>query len=940
MDKLETELMDAIAAKTSGQNVIDTYRQAVQDLHVWFDYLIKKIDVLDKGSGLNCAQKLAAITEIKTEFVNDGPKKLADLKQKAHNVTEIISNLDSQQVEEQLKSVDRRFNDISKRIDRKAQMLEATNKGVECARNEIEQVDNWVKQQISDLQSPQSIGFESTSAEGRLQKLKTLTKDSEAKQALAETLERRVVNMHNDLEPLEQTQLESELRNVAANQKQLANLLKSEISSVGEAAQARKKLETDIEKARSWLKSKLNELKKQSSHVPLKSATIEDEIQSNKKIEGDIKNFGDGLLSDVIKQGNNILKNCPEDEKERLVVLLNEIENDHRHLRDEALSKTKQLGELLDGRKAFENDVAKLNNWLNEAEVSVSGDLRTTGLPILEEQLAKFDSLNQEGKEMGILLSNILEKSKAITPTLNNNGKSKLNEQNKGLKDRHGKISNNINDKIKTLQDHIKRYKEAKAKLAECIQFLNKIQQEIRELNKPVGSRIEDVQTLLGAYERILGELNQSKAKMGDIQIDNLPELQSILAQQDDMIKLIEDQLAHLRQLLLLREQFIALINEIVMFIMKYTSVITDIEKSPDTIEEKIKQYDDVIVKIQECEALLASANDKGQKIASEGNAADRNSITEQLQSLKQQLHNLRKQVETQRQKHELTLADHKKMATDLTEVLDWLHANETICKSRPLLDRDPDSVEREIIKHKNLSKEVLQHLEQIKKIDEQSQHEYGLPGSLVEMISEGRSLMATLPDELDEREKYLNDSKKHRIEYINLVGKFKDWIHEAEIRLQNGNHGVDFVNILSDLDEHKIFFGNETTIKDLVHRQIQEAADKIWPSLQPSEQDDLSQELQDYAQILKKTLNSAKAQRTKLEKDLDNWKEYRQLCDKIKTILSRIQVLDEPVTNLAGLHFNKQKIAHALNDIQVSFIYKYRLMWFPFDYYFMIYFY
>lgn len=920
MDKLETDLMDAIAAKTSGQNVIDTYRQAVQDLHVWFDYLIKKIDVLEKGSGLNCAQKLAAITEIKTEFVNDGPKKLADLKQKAHNVTEIISNLDSQQVEEQLKSVDRRYNDISKRIDRKAQMLEATNKGVECARNEIEQVDNWVKQQISDLQSPQSIGFESTSAEGRLQKLKALTKDSEAKQALAETLERRVANMHNDLEPLEQTQLESELRNVAVNQKQLANLLKSEIASVGEAAQARKKLEGDIEKAKSWLKSKSNELKKQSGHVPLKSSTIEDEIQSNKKIEGDIKNFGDGLLSDVIKQGNNILKNCPEDEKERLVVLLNEIENDHRNLREEALNKTKQLGELLDGRKGFENDVAKLNNWLNEAEVIVSGDLRTTGLPILEEQLAKFESLNQEGKEMGSLLGNILEQGKVITPTLNNNGKSKLNEQNKGLKDRYGKISNNINDKIKTLQDHIKRYKEAKAKLAECIQFLNGIQQEIRDLNKPVGSRIEDVQTLLGAYERILGELNQSKAKMGDIQIDNLPELQSILAQQDDMIKLIEDQLAHLRQLLLLREQFIALINEIVMFIMKYTSVITDIEKSPGTIEEKIKQYDDVIVKIQECEALLASANDKGQKIASEGNAADRNSITEQLQSLKQQLHNLRKQVETQRQKHELTLAEHKKMATDLTDVLDWLHANETICKSRPLLDRDPDSVEREIIKHNNLSKEVLQHLEQIKKIDEQSQHEYGLPGSLVEMISEGRSLMATLPDELDEREKYLNDSKKHRIEYINLVGKFKAWIHEAEIRLQNGNHGVDFVNILSDLDEHKIFFGNESAIKDLVHRQIQEAADKIWPSLQPSEQDDLSQELQDHAHILKTTLNSAKAQRTKLEKDLDNWKEYRQLCDKVNTILSRIQVLDEPVTNLAGLHFNKQKIAHALNDIQVSF--------------------
>lgn len=913
--------MDAIASKTSGQNIIDTYRQAVQDMHAWFESLIKKIDVLDKGSGLNCAQKLAAINEIKADFLDAGPNKLADLKQKAHQVTEIISNLDSQQIEEQLKSTDRRYNDISKRIDRKAQMLDATNKGVECARNEIEQVDNWVKRQIADLQAPQSIGFESTSAESRQQQLKALSKDAEAKQALAETLERRVSNMHNDLEPLEQTQLEGELRGVAANQKHLAELLKSQMASVGEAAQARKKLEGDIEKAKSWMKSKMNDIKKQSGHVPLQSATIEDEIQANRKIEGDIKNFAEGLIADVLKQGNNILKNCPEDEKTRLVALLSEIESDHASLKDEAAKKTSALASLLDGRKAYENDVAALNNWLGEAEISTTGDLRTTSLPILEEQLVKFESLGLESKEMGNLLASIVEQGKVISPALSNNGKAKLNEQNKTLKDRYGKTSANINDKIRALQDHIRKYKEAEAKLRECIQFLNGIQQEIRDLNKPVGSRIEDVQALLGAYERIHGELNQSKAKMGDIQIDNLPELQNILTQQDDMIRVIEDQLAHLRQLLLLREQFIALINEIVSFIMKYTSVITDIEKSPESIEEKIKQYDGVIVKIQECEALLASANDKGQKIASEGNAADRNSITEQLQSLKQQLQNLRKQVETQRQKHELTLAEHKKMAGDLHEVLDWLHANEANCKSRPLLDRDPDSVEREITKHKQFANDVLQHLAQIKTIDEQSQHDYGLPGSLVEMISEGRSLLATLPDDLNEREKYLEDSKKHRIEYINLVNKFKSWINEAEVRLQNGNHGIDFANIANDLEEHKQFFSNDATIKDLVHRQIQEAANKIWPSLQQSEQEDLTHEQQEHAQTLKNTQNAAKSQRAKLEKYMELWKEYCQQCDKVKNIIARSHVADEPVTNLAGLHFNKQKIAHALNDIQVSVI-------------------
>lgn len=919
LDKLENDLMDSIASKTSGQNVIETYRQAIQDMNAWFDGIIKKIDVLDVGSGLSCAQKLAAISDIKNEFDDQGPKKLADLKQKAQKVTEIISNLDAQQVEEQLKSVDRRYNDVSKRIARKAQMLDATNKGVECTRSEIEQVDNWAQMQIAKLQTPQTIGFESSEAENALQKLKALTKDIEAKQAVTDALDKRVANMHNDLEPLEHAQLEGDLRNVATKQKELVNLLKSEIGNIAEATQARRKLETDLEKAKAWLKAKLNDVRKLSSHLPLQSVTVENDIKTCKVTENDIKNFSEGLLNDVLKQGQNILKDCADEDKDRLQGLLDEVTNDYQTLKVEAANKAKSLADLLDGRKTFESDVDRLNNWLNQAEVSTSDELRATSLPILEEQLAKFEKLGEESKDMSKLLSAITDQGKAITPTLSNPDKLKLNETVKSLRDKYNKITTTINDKIRILEEHIKKYKEAKSRLAECVQFLNNIQQEIRDLNRPVGSKIEDVKALMQVYERILKDLNDSKLKMGDMPIDNLPELQAILSQQDDMIKLIENQLAHLRQLLLLREQFIALINEIIAFIMKYSDVITDIEKSPESAEEKINQYDKVIGKIQECEGLLAQAYDKGQKIASEGTSADQNAINEQLQSLKQQLQNLRKQVEAQKQKNELTLAEHKKIASDLQEALDWLHANEGTCKTRPLLDREPDSVEHEITKHKSFAADVFKQLDKIKTIDEQTQHDYHLPSTLIEMISEGRSLISQLPNDLKEREKYLIDAKDQRINYMSLLRKFKDWVHEAETRLENGKHGVDYANLANDLEEHKIFFSNEGAIRDLVTRQIQEAVDKIWPTLKPNEQEQLSQELQENTETMKNIFNSAKSQRLRFEQDLDIWKEYRQMLEKIKNILARIQLKDEPVSNLAGLHFNLQKIAHALNDLQVS---------------------
>lgn len=915
--------MDTLARKTSGQNIIDTYRAAIADMHSYFDVTIKRADVLDRGSGLNSAQKLASIVEIKNEFDDQGPVKMTDLRQKAHDVTEIISNLDGQQVEEQLKSIERRYNDVSKRLDRKAQVFEVTNRGVDGAKGEIAQIQKWVHTQIEDLQAPQTLGAGSKSAESRLARLKALTKEADAKQALADTLEKRVANMKHELEPLEHTQLETELRNLHGSQKQLSDLIRAEIAAVGEASQTRKKFENDLDKARQWLKVKLAEVRKISGgYQPLLSNAVHEEIQTCKKAEADVKVFNEGLLQDVQNQGKNILKDCPEDEKEHLQKLLDEINADYKLLRDETATKAKSLADLLNGRQNFEADIEKFSSWLNEADIASAGEIRTTNVNVLEEQLAKYQRLQDESADMGKLLAAISEQGRAILPTLSNAEKLKLNDQLKTLKDRYNKITANIQTKIRSIQDLIRKYKDDKAKLAECMQFLAGVQQEIRDLKKPVGSKIEDVQNLLSSYERILGDLKNSKAKMSDLQgLDHLPELQTILTQQDNLIKTIEDQLAHLRQLLLLREQFIALINEIIAFIVKYTSVITDIEKCPNSsIEDKITKYGDVIVKIQECEALLAAAGDKGQQIAAEGNSADQNAITEQLQSLKQQLQHLRKLVESQRQRHELTLAEHRKLASELSELLDWLHANEGTAKSRPLLDRDPDCVEREIVKHEQFAADVHVYLEQVRRIHDSAQHDVGLPGSLLEMISEGRSLMTSLPAELDERAKYLANSRANRIEYMGLVAKFNEWVHESEVRLQNGRHGVDFEHIATDLEEHKLFFSNETPIKELVTKQIQGTADRIWPSLNSIEQEELTRELQQFGQVMKSTLQAAKTQRDQLERDAAAWKEYAQMGDRVRSVLARATFdAGEPVKDLAGLQFSVQKITHALNDLQVS---------------------
>ncbi|XP_046474495.1 muscle-specific protein 300 kDa isoform X6 [Neodiprion pinetum] len=917
LNKLEGELIEAIAGKQATQDLIERYRSHVQDIQTWFDNLSKRADVVDKGSGLTIAQKISTVQEITAEFESQGPGKLDEVKKLGDLVMDSVSNLDSQQIEEQIKSVERRYGDIGKKLQRKSQVLDMTAQGIEATRREIEENRKWVAEKKQVARTSEPIGYESKMADEKLLSLKALLKEAEGKQVLIGTLEKRVSNMQNELETSEQQQLESDSRALRGEQAELCSILREEISGTTAAADARRKLETDLERARLWIKAKSSDLKKLSGYLPLKAKKVEQDISQHHGFESDIANFNETELNDVLKQGNALLKDCTDEDRGRLQAVLNTVNEEYDALKKEAQEKQAALADLLQGRKAFENDLDRCQRWINEAEVATSVELRTTSVDVLREQLAKYDRLKKEANEYADEIENITQQGKSILPTISDADKLELSEQLKNLKDSHRRVAGIINERALALQASIAEAEEAAARVAEAVQFMTDIQRELQELNKPIGSRAEDVEGMLATYERILGDLKANKAKLADLQSGNVGDLHGVVSQQDDLIRALESQIAKLRQLLLLRQQFIALVTEIMTFITKYTGVVRDIEKSGQTTEEKIKRYDDVILKIQECEATLASATDKGQQIAAEGSAADRNNVTEQLQSLKQQLQSLRRAVESQREEHELAAAEHRRLANELADILDWLQSKEKDVKSRPLLERDSANVDAELKKHKELCDSVNENLERIRVLKESVRHDEGMPGSLKEMLSEAASLMTSLPREMDDRGTYLETNRLMRLDYAALTDKLHAWVREADIRLQSDKDGLDFENILADLEEHKIYFSTESSIRELVSQQIQQAADKIWPSLNSSEQEELSREQQQHTQLLKNTLNTAKSQRARLEQGAETWRDYSQTLERVRAVIARTRFSDDPVSTLAGLQFNIQKITHALNDIQ-----------------------
>lgn len=914
LDKLENDLMDTIALKTTNHNTVENYRQVAANLNNWFDNIIKKIDVVDVGSGLNCAQKLDAIAEIQNECEGVGLAKLEELKHSAQDAVEVINNLDAQQVEEQLKSSDRRYNDVIKRIARKEQMIGATNKSIQSLQNEIEQLIDWLNQQISHLKEPQPFSSDSNLLNLRVQKLKGISKDADVKQVLAETLERRVANMQSDLEQLEKSQLESDLREIGTKQKELGDLLAAEINATNAGLDRQKAFEADVDKFKSWLRTKLAEVRKHPNVMPLQSTAVENEIQAAKTSENDIIQYGTNALHGIQKQAQNILKNCAD--QKPVDATLEKLANEFDELKNETKAITQNLAGALEHRKAFENDVSKLDEWFSEVEISTQNDVQLKSLPILEEQLIEFEKLKNQKESLRPILGNLHELSKAISPTLSSADKMKLNEQLKALKDKFNKPT--ITDRIKIIEEYMKRYKNSKNKLAQCIETLQKIRQEINDLKKPISIQVESVKILINTYERILRDLNDNRSKVSAIQIEDSQEVPNVLAQHDETIAAVEKEISSLKQAQALREQYYDQIEQIDGTIGTYGIQIADIEKSIQPIEDKLQQYDEMTAKIRECEGLLASVHDKGRKIAAEGTVADSNAITEINQNIKQKLQNLHQDVKVQRQKYEIIMAEHNKTSSELSDLLQWLHNNEAACKSRPLLERDPDSVEHETTKHDAFAKQVLGKLNQVQTIDEQTDVDGGVPASIVDMLSEGRSLIVNLPKELSDRKKYLSDSKESRINYMSYINEFKIWINQAEGYLEKSQHGIDFDNIDSNIDTFNSFFENDRPVKELITQKIQSTVDQIWPTLQTIEQNELSEEMRHFKKMLDKTLNAAKQHQEQFNKHQNDWNAYRDLFQSLRNILDSVQIDRDTANSLSNIQTHLRTVSNVLAELKV----------------------
>lgn len=102
---------------------------------------------------------------------------------------------------------------------------------------------------------------------------------------------------------------------------------------------------------------------------------------------------------------------------------------------------------------------------------------------------------------MATEIDEVTNEGKAILPSISEADQIQLTAQLNKLKHKHTRIAGVIRERSLGLRDQLKQCQAANVQLQQSVALMTEAQQELKELNKPVGCKAEDVQGMLGAYE-------------------------------------------------------------------------------------------------------------------------------------------------------------------------------------------------------------------------------------------------------------------------------------------------------------------------------------------------------------------------------------------------------------------------------------------------------
>lgn len=144
----------------------------LQSLHNYLGEMVNKIDAVDNDETLTCKQKMNQLNRLNSDFEKKSIDKLDEIKTLAEEIASLVDDFDEKQLYDQIKLLERRQKDVAKRFERKLNTLNQAVLNQDIVLQEVQEMQNWIREKSAVLDDPPLLGFETHATEKQLQNLK------------------------------------------------------------------------------------------------------------------------------------------------------------------------------------------------------------------------------------------------------------------------------------------------------------------------------------------------------------------------------------------------------------------------------------------------------------------------------------------------------------------------------------------------------------------------------------------------------------------------------------------------------------------------------------------------------------------------------------------------------------------------------------------------
>ncbi|XP_063773938.1 nesprin-1 isoform X14 [Pseudophryne corroboree] len=867
------------------------YHDRLNIVDVFLEKLTTEWDNLARSDTESTAAHLEALKTL-SYILQERRFALEDLKEQKQKISEHLNVDDKELVKEQTSHFEQRWAQLEDLVKNKILSCATTLEELSLVHSRLQELTEWAEDQQPTISEALKQSPPPELAQNLLMDHLAICGEVETKQISLKNVLKDADKIMGNLGLNERQQLQKALADSQKHIDYLSDLVNQRKRHLNKALSERAQFLMAAYQALNHIRLHENKVMFHE-YICLLPDDVSKQIRTCKNTQAGLKAYQSDLNS-LWNQGRELMKEATEQEKNEVLVKLQELQNVFDSTLQKCGQRLIELEKSFVSRKYFKEDLDKACYWVKQADVLTFPEINLMNDDSeLYSQLSKYQQILEQAPEYENLLLSLQRNGQEILPSLNEVDRTYIDEKLNSLPQQCNYVVSLAKEKLGKVQEAIYIRKEyvslidltskALKELEDNFLLMNKVpshlsSEEALALQQDYSSLLNEVVTLSTA----VNELNKKKEIFRSTGQPWLPEeMLQLMCQYHNLKRSIEQKVSQLTDTTDAYRIYEDLCSKLKIKLEALSKELELVNRETLPAEDKLKSYRTLAANLQDAGTLLRQITEHLEDLSSVLEPSVFEAADVQVQQWQEQLKSWHAVMRDRMGECENRLVQSIDFHIEVSRTLEWLRQIKVELNEPLALDGKLESIQEEIRKLQIQQEEIVSTLRIMNALSNREKQKYlkakeFVPADLEQSMVELSELDREVSEAINGRQTTLDKMHITSQRYHQALKSTSHWLEDAQQLLQQTANGVDIEIAENCLRDYTEFFSTENKLNGLVD-EVRILVTDLEGCLQKSGQDQLKQAVSSLKKKEKEIKEEAQAHLELLRKCTVQWHLYQE---------------------------------------------------------------